>query len=495
MKTNNARRALCFVPLAALCIAAIPFAACEQSEAATESGGTSAATYVVSIEQSDDGTYNVIYSDGTVTRLTAPAGAEGDDGEDLTVENIYETYVEETGSDMTLAQFIEQYLTITADDMSHIGENLLSSVSIYAEFVETTIIAGGFPGMGGMYLTQSQIVQSGGSGVIYAIDDDSVYIVTNYHVVYDAAADEDRNDGSKIGRSIYCYLYGSENTPVLSGYDENNYYVYDYGDSAIECEYIGGSLEADIAVLRADREDVFAINDGVQAVTLADGYYVGETVYAIGNADANGMTATQGIVSVDSEYISLDIDENGTYESYRSIRFDAAIYHGNSGGGLFNANGELIGITNAGYDDYENMCYAIPVSIVKGTVDNILYYYADGDDSTSGAYVADAGVTLTAESSKYVLNSSGYGSIVEEIHISAVEQNCIAEQAGLAAGDTLKAVIIDGTRYELTRTFQLDELLLTVRPGSTLQFVYGRDGVEGTTSAYTVGWEQLTRAA
>lgn len=66
---------------------------------------------------------------------------------------------------------------------------------------------------------------------------------------------------------------------------------------------------SDIAVLRADKKTVFGINENVSAVKLAEDYRVGESVYAIGNAKGEGITATEGIVSVDNEYIALDIDE------------------------------------------------------------------------------------------------------------------------------------------------------------------------------------------
>ena len=268
----RAKKVLGITVAAALCASVAAFAACETQ---AQAGGENQA-YVVSVEQTENG-YSVTYSDGRVEQLTSTAGKDGKDGEDgkdgsdLTIEDIYNTYVAETGSDMTLAQFIEQYLTISADDTgsSQISRSLLSSVSVYAEFVETTVVSGGFPGMGG--ITTSQIAQSGGSGVIYGIDDDYVYILTNYHVVYDSAADENKNGGSLIGREIYCYLYGSEFSPVLAGYDDEGYYEYDYGDTAISCEYIGGSMQYDLAVLRADKDDVFAINDGVKAVELADG--------------------------------------------------------------------------------------------------------------------------------------------------------------------------------------------------------------------------------
>ena len=488
MNVVSKRKILCSLFAAVLLIFALFFtAACGGAQPEEQA-------YIVSFEKTDsDGVndvYTITYSDGTTSQFTVTNGTD-----ELTVSEIWEAYIAETDADLTLAEFIEQYLELTADYSVSVSESLLSVVSVYAEFVETTAVSGGGPfgGMGG--ITSSQIVQSGGSGVIYKIDGDSVYIVTNYHVVYDSAADEDKNGGSKIGRAIYCYLYGSETTPVLSGYDAEGYYQYEYGDYAIECEYIGGSLESDIAVLRADSEDVYAVNENVRAVSLADSYHVGETVYAIGNAEGEGISVTEGIVSVDSEYISLDIDENGEYESYRSIRFDASIYHGNSGGGLFNSQGELIGIANAGMDEYENICYAIPVSIAEGAAENILYYYSDGDEDTEGVYKITLGITVSAKNSKYTLTGTGYGKITEDIYIEAVADGSIADQLGLEAGDRLISAVIDGITYELDRTFDLGDLILTMRPADTLQFVYERDGEERSTDAYPLTADMFAQAA
>ena len=213
-----------------------------------------------------------------------------------------------------------------------------------------------------------------------------------------------------------------------------------------------------------------------------------------------------GVQSVDLTYRILkqrvkapvfagkDIDEDGTDESYRSIRFDASIYHGNSGGGLFNAQGELIGITNAGIDGYESICYAIPVSIAEGAAENILYHYTDGDDTTNGVYTVTLGVTVSAKNAKYVLDESGYGKITEEICVETVENGSIAEEMGIAAGDTLTAVIIGGVRHELDRTFDIGDLLLTLRPNDTLQFVYTRNGADGTTERLTLTAEMFAQA-
>ena len=204
---------------------------------------------------------------------------------------------------------------------------------------------------------------------------------------------------------------------------------------------------------------------------------------------------TEGIVSVDSEYISLDIDGDNAYESYRSIRFDAAIYHGNSGGGLYNAKGELIGITNAGTEVNENMCYAIPVSIVRGTVENILYHANDGDESTNGVLKITLGVTVSGENARYVLDqTTGLGKIVEDITVQSVTAGSLAESMGLGEGDVLTAAVINGTSFELDRTFDLGDLILTLRPGDTLSLTVTRAGESVTTSALTLEAGQFAQA-
>ena len=501
MKSSSVKK-IAAACAAVLCASSLGlFAACGTDAA----GETSDSVCVVSIEKSDGG-YTVVYSDGTTEFLEAVGedgedgvdgedgadGEDGKDGEDLTISAIWQAYIQETGEDLTLAQFIEQYLSLSADSSAAVGTALLSCVSIYCEFIETQSVGGGnfFPGGGMGGITSSQLVQSAGSGIIYEIDEDSVYIVTNYHVVYYGSADEEKNGGSKTARDIYCYLYGSECTPTLSGYDEDGYYSYNYGSYAIECEYIGGSYNADIAVLRADKDAVYAVNQNVRAVTFAEDYHVGESVYAIGNAESEGITATEGIIGVDSDYVLLDVDEDGEEESHRSIRFDATIYHGNSGGGLFNAKGELVGVANAGIEGYESMCYAIPGAMAKGAADNILYHYRDGDDSTEGVYTVSAknalGLIVSVRNTSYSLDEEGYGRITEDIVAYTVKEGSLAEQAGLAENDRIVAVIIDGERYDLERSFEIDDIFLTLRPGDELKFAYEREGAEGVTAGITV---------
>lgn len=475
------------------------------------SGCTSQSAYVTSIAKTGtNGTediYTITYSDGSTDTFTVTNGTDGKDAEEIGISDIYEAYKEQTGnSDVTFEEFLGQYLTLNTDMSSTINYSLQSAAKIYAEFVETTT-TGGIGGIGGFFgpsYSSSDIAVSTGAAVIYSMDPSEegyTYFVTNYHVIYNDDADASRNndDGTKIARSIHAYLYGSESSPAAT--DENGdgqadtdadgYTVYNYGDYAIELEYVGGSINYDIAVLRAKTSDVLAINENAKAVTLADSYYVGETAIAIGNPEGHGLSVTQGIISTESEYISLSID--GTSRSYRSIRMDTALYSGNSGGGLFNKNGELIGITNAGNSTDQNINYAVPLEVVRGTVDSIILYANDGNSETNGVYRLMLGVTVSTQNSRYTYDaSSGYGTIKEEVIVASVTAGSLAESLALSAGDHILSVAINGTTYEIDRSFEIENLSLTVRANDIIQIVYERDGETLTTQSHTVSLADLT---
>lgn len=315
-------------------------------------------------------TYTVYYTDGTTDTFEITNGANGqngtnglngtngEDGKDVTVSELYEAYVAEYG-EISYEDFLAAYMTFTVDDSAAINRCLQSNAKVYTEFTET-VYSGYRPGS-----TTTQTVQYVGSAVIYEIDSEYTYFLTNYHVVYDADAQ------TKLSDTIHCYLYGSEDYPVKNGD------AYDYGEYAIACEYVNGSVTYDIAVLRASTEAVRAINPNACAVELAESYHVGETAIAIGNPDDAGISVTKGIVSVDNDFIQLSLD--GTTREYRSIRIDTPLYSGNSGGGLFNKDGKLIGINNAGNTEEQNINYAIPLQVVKGVTENILYHANDND--------------------------------------------------------------------------------------------------------------------
>lgn len=454
------------------------------------SGCTMLQVSVVSIEKTSStnsvDVYTITYSDGSTSTFTVTNGKDGTNATSITVSDLFEEYKAQYG-DITYDEFLKLYLATGTDDSATINKTLQSSLKFYSEFYTTTTTSS----MWGGASQKKSVSVSSGSGVIYKIDDSSdgyVYVLTNYHVVYSSSANSD--NGSNLARKVYGYLYGSESEPTqTSSTDENGYVKYNYGDYAISFEYVGGAIEYDLAVLRAKKTDVFAINQNVKAITFADSYYVGETAYAIGNAEDEGISVTKGIVSVDNEYITLDID--GTSRQYRSIRIDTALYEGNSGGGLFNKYGQLIGITNAGDKTDENINYAIPVQIVKNVVENILDYYDGSTASTVKKFTF--GITVSSTDSKYVYDAvSGYGKIKETINIQSVSADSVAQTIGLKAGDVINAITINGKTHAVDRYFEIGDLSLAIRTNDTISITYVRDNQTSQTQEYTVVYDNLT---
>lgn len=441
---------------------------------------------VVSIQKTDstglEDVYTISYSNGTTSQFTITNGKDGEAGQMPTILDIYNEYKNQYGSDISYADFIKAYVGVSADNSVVINQSLLSCMKVYSEFKVTQV-----SGFGYYQQSVRNISISCGSAVIYRIDDDFTYIITNYHVVYSSSANAE--NGSNIAYKINGYVYGSEGAPQNSGNTDNGYPVYTYDAYAIPLTYVGGSINHDIAILKANTADIKAINENIQAITFADNYYVGETAIAIGNPENAGISATEGVVSVDNEYISLDID--GTARTYRSIRMDTAIYGGSSGGGLFNLYGKLIGLTNAGDQTDQNINYAIPVDIVKGATENILANY-DGTTPTTVKKIT-LGLEVNSTNSKYVYDKqAGYGTIYETITISNVAENSIANIMGLQSGDIINSIVLNGNETKINRNFEIGDLLLQVREGNAIIIKFTRAGETQQTSAYIVKSSDLS---
>ena len=159
------------------------------------------------------------------------------------------------------------------------------------------------------------------------------------------------------------------------------------------------------------------------------------------------------------------------------MRVDAAAYGGNSGGGVFDAEGKLIGILNSGSREAQNINFAIPVETVAGVAENIYYYATDGDDSTEGVYKVTLGVTVQYDNSRYEYDAStGYGSIRETITVQGVTGGSLADEMGPQTGDVLQSVTIDGKTYSIDRQYDLDDALYRLQPGESCSLTYLRDG-------------------
>ena len=245
-------------------------------------------------------------------------------------------------------------------------------------------------------------------------------------------------------------------------------------------------IQNNIAIVKAKTSDVQAINENVKAITFAKDYCVGDTAIAIGNPEGEGISVTEGIVSVDNEYIYLAID--GTSRAYRSIRIDTSIYSGSSGGGLFDIDGNLIGITNAGEGD-DHVNYAIPLEIVESAVQNIMYY-------GNNAKIITLGIEVVSSNSKYVFDAEkGCGEIVETITINKVNSNSISEKLGLKKDDVLISFIVNDVEYSINRSFNISDILFVIRSGDKISFKISRSSQETTTATYNVVESDLNQVA
>lgn len=306
----------------------------------------------------------------------------------------------------------------------------------------------------------SDTYASGGAGVIYRLDKDKgdALIITNYHVVYSLNC----NTKNKVSNNISVFLYG-----------------FEYSSQAIKAEYVGGSLYYDIAVLRITDSDILKKSDAV-AVTVANSNeaYVGDTAIAVGNPEGYGLSVSAGIISVDSEYISMMAVDERTKVTFRVMRIDTAVNAGNSGGGLFDETGRLIGIVNAKIIDnsVENIGYAIPSNIAIAVADNILYYCENSKLETP--YCAQPGIKVaTADSCAQYDEEKDRVVISEVVKVSSVTEGSPADGV-LKKGDTIQAITVNGKTAKITREHHVNDCMLTVRAGDTVTFSILRNGTE-----------------
>ncbi len=383
---------------------------------------------------------------------------------DITIDDVYESAVK-NGYTGTFLEFLEEYLDVFYSpntEESFDAKIMTSTVSVICEFTETVYGGSGFWGGG----SSTEYVYSLGSGVIYDLDKSSgdAYIITNFHVVYDSECIEP----NCISENIWVYLYGME----YSGSDE----ISGVPDYSIPATFIGGSLNNDLAVLKVTGSDILKSSNATKA-TVADSNYVGvgQTVYAVGNPSGEGLSVSKGVVSVDSQYIYLSPDDINTV-TLREIRVDAAVNSGNSGGGLYDANGELIGIVNAksAEDGVEGMGYAIPSTLAKNVVDNIIRN-CDGVNNIAPLR-ATLGITVYNSASRSVYDEkTGSIKIVEEVAVETVSSGSAAS-GKIKAGDVLKSITIDGETLNVTRRFMLTDAMYKIKKGDTVTFVVNRGG-------------------
>lgn len=457
--------------------------------------------------------YTITYTNGKTDKFTIVNGEDGANlYNNITIRDLYDEVKVNKPEGYSLVQFIDEYLDIQID-LNAIASSkaLRSAVSIFVEhptqIVDYNNLTGFIENEYGImrphYAAKQSITWNAGAGVIYDIDVSSgdAYIITNYHVCYNNTSKA--NGG--IATRFTLYTYGAETIDIMDlaylkdynedcatykdmyKYDINGVPIIDYGYGAIDAEYVGGSEQYDIAVLKVTGSEVLKNSDFV-GVEIYDSEEVsaGSTAIAVGNPDASGISVTNGVISVDSEYIAIKISDSAVV--LREFRIDTPINGGNSGGGLFDGYGRLIGIVNAKTPDQtiENMSYAIPSNIATRIAQSII---DNCDGTTRKTNRVVFGVLMEAVSSKgFYDTNTGLMRIKETVALSSVERDYLADEMGLKPGDIINSVkIVRGTEtiYDkpIIRTFQLTDAMLLVREGDSVIFNYTRG--ESTTNLAT----------
>ncbi|CAN0404077.1 unnamed protein product, partial [Phaeothamnion confervicola] len=263
--------------------------------------------------------------------------------------------------------------------------------------------------------------RSSGSGVI--ISDDG-YIVTNHHVIEEAT-----------------------NVEVIMN---NNQRFY--------AKIIGTDPSTDLALLKIKARNLPFVPYG-----NSDAVKIGEWVLAVGNPFNLNSTVTAGIVSARARNIRILREKNNLQvESF--IQTDAAVNPGNSGGALVNLKGELVGINSAiatATGTYSGYSFAIPVSLVKKVMDDLLEY-GQIQRGLLGVQITDVNASI-AEQLSLTIND---GVLVTRVNLGSA-----AEEANLQPGDVITAI----DNHFVKSVSELQEWVARNRPGKDINVTYLRD--------------------
>ena len=278
----------------------------------------------------------------------------------------------------------------------------------------------GRPGFGGPNIPQSAM----GSG--FVIDAEKGLIITNNHVIQDA--------------------------------DEVRITFHD--DETLTAEVIGRDEKTDIAVLKVDTDkQLTAVPFGD-----SDALRVGDWIVAIGNPFGLGGTVTAGIISARQRDIN-----SGPYDDY--LQTDASINRGNSGGPMFNLNGEVIGINTAIFSPTGGSVgigFAIPSSLARPIIDQIIEY-----GRTRRGWIGVRIQTVSDEIAESLGLDSARGAMV-----ASVTEGGPSEAAGLKLGD----IILKFNDRDISEMRELPRIVAETKIESEAEITFWRDGQEQTTT-------------
>ena len=294
----------------------------------------------------------------------------------------------EKGTSDTQSTQKEENSTLSSAKPTTTSSDAISASSIYSGACQQVV------GISSEITTKNvfgQTVSGSTSGSGFVVSEDG-YILTNYHVIEDA---------------------------YTGGYEIK---VMFYNGDAYTATVVGTEPDNDIAVLKIDA-------DGLTPAELgdSDSMLVGETVYAVGNPLGElSYTMTDGIVSALDREIATD-DKS----VINMFQISAAVNAGNSGGPVYNSEGQVIGITTAKYGDVgvEGLGFAIPINDAIEIANQLI----------QNGYVS--GKPYMGLSAYDVSNSAVYYyNMVAGAYVVSIEDGSCAEKAGIQVGDIITAI-------------------------------------------------------
>lgn len=283
---------------------------------------------------------------------------------------------------------------------------------------------------------------SQGSGVIYKVDGDTAYVVTNHHVV----------DGAE-GLEIRLY-----------------------DGTTVEGTLIGSDELSDLAVISMDAANVTT----TVAFADSDQLQVGSLAIAIGSPLSSDFatSVTQGIVSGLNRSVAVDLDGDQVEDwNMTLLQTDAAINPGNSGGALINSAGQLIGINSSKFaaTGVEGMGFSIPANDVKEIATQL---ETNGEVTRPVLGVSTYDVSVLTENSRVnILNLDP--EMMDGVVVVDIAPNSSAAQADIQEYDVITAI----NGEAIANNTELRQQLYQYKIGDQIDITILRNGEETTITA------------
>ena len=416
--------------------------------------GCTTQAYVTSIAKTGtngaEDIYTITYSDGSTDTFTVTNGTNGADGQNADISAIYEAYKEQTNDpDLTFEEFLGKYLTLNTDMSSAINRSLQSTAKIYAEFVETTTTGGGIGGIGGIFgpsYSTSDIavstgarshLQHGRSGRrIHLFCDRLPRRLQQQRRQLQKRRQQDRAQririsvrGAKVppppsmktatGRRIRTPTATPFTTTATTPFRSNTWAARSL--MTLPCSAQRRATSKRSTKMR--RPSRLRTN-----ITWA------KRRSAIGNPEGYGLSVTQGIISTESEYITLKIDRYGSLLPLHPHRYRT----------LQRQFGRrTVQQERRTHRHHECGQRRRPEHLLCRSARNRARHGWTGSFTAPTTAMTRrtaptpvVGVTASTRNSKYVYDAaSGYGNISEEVILASVNSGSVAETLGLAEGD------------------------------------------------------------